>query len=132
MTPKILIIISMLALCGAFSGCQSPKISPDDTVRAIKEVDTQPTVIGTRTHPVYPAQLKAAGIEGKAVIEFVVDKNNGRIRDVRIVEATHNEFGPAAADAVKQWKMRPAVLGGKYVNCRIRVPVHFTLSNKTG
>lgn len=78
-----------------------------------------------RVPPVYPAALKAAGgPKGEAVIEFVIARD-GRARLPRIVSATHEEFGWAAATAVAQWVFKAPLRGGRPVEVKVSIPVGF-------
>jgi protein TonB len=80
-----------------------------------------------QTMPVYPFALRRQGISGYAVIAFIVDAE-GDVREVRVIQATHEEFGAAAVACVSQWKFQPGVRGGRKVNVRLSVPIHFDLS----
>jgi len=76
--------------------------------------------------PLYPAALKAAGgPAGQAEIEFVIDRD-GRARLPRVVSASREEFGWAAATAVAQWVFFPPRRGGQPVDVKVRVPFDFS------
>jgi len=78
-----------------------------------------------RVSPGYPASL--AGAErtaGRAVIEFVIDRE-GRARLPRIVSATREEFGWAAATAVAQWVFTVPRHGGEPLDVMVQVPFDF-------
>lgn len=56
--------------------------------------------------PVYPdAQLKL-GLEGSAKVDFTVNKA-GRVIDVALVAASHEDFGAALVTAVSSWVFKP-------------------------
>jgi TonB family protein len=78
-----------------------------------------------RLRPEYPQSLKAAGgPKGAAEIEFVIDRE-GRVRLPRIVSATLEEFGWAAATAVTQWVFKAPRRGGEPADVKVRVPFEF-------
>lgn len=78
-----------------------------------------------RVPPPYPAALKAAGgPKGEAVIEFVIARD-GRARLPRIVSATHEEFGWAAATAVAQWVFKAPLRSGQPVDVKVSIPMSF-------
>lgn len=78
-----------------------------------------------RVPPPYPAALKAAGgPKGEAMIEFVIARD-GRARLPRIVSATHEEFGWAAATAVAQWVFKAPLRGGQPVDVKVSIPMNF-------
>jgi TonB family protein len=74
--------------------------------------------------PLYPAELRGADPAGKAEIEFILDRE-GRCRLARIVAASREEFGWAAATAVERWVFNPPKRGGQPVDMRVRIPVEF-------
>jgi len=78
-----------------------------------------------RVAPAYPgALLKGGRPEGRAEIEFIIDRD-GRARLPRIVSATKDEFGWAAATAVSQWIFKAPLRGGQPVDVRVRIPFDF-------
>ncbi len=78
-----------------------------------------------RGFPVYPSSLRAERPAGKAVIEFVIDRD-GRVRLPRVVSATHEAFGWAAATALSQWVFEPPQRQGNPTEIRVSIPVDFT------
>ena len=50
---------------------------------------------------------------------------DGRVLFPRIVSASHEDFGWAAATAVAQWKFNPPMRNGQRVDVRMVVPVMF-------
>jgi TonB family protein len=77
-----------------------------------------------RVVPVYPEALASEKPAGQAVIEFVIDRD-GRARLPRIVSATREEFGWAAATAVAQWLFRAPTRGGAPTEVMVQIPVQF-------
>jgi TonB family protein len=77
-----------------------------------------------RGFPVYPQQLLAEHPSGRALIEFVIDRD-GRARMPRVVETTAPEFGWAGAAAIAQWVFERPLRGGQPVDVTVRVPVEF-------
>jgi TonB family protein len=76
--------------------------------------------------PPYPIYLRQAAIEGEALISFVVNPD-GRVEAGEIVRASEAEFGPAALEAVRQWRFAPAIKDGQPVPLRMQVPIIFSL-----
>jgi TonB family protein len=75
--------------------------------------------------PVYPGRLLAEKLSGGATIQFIVDRD-GRCRMARIISATREEFGWAAATAVGQWVFDPPRRGGQSADVKVTVPFHFS------
>jgi TonB family protein len=66
----------------------------------------------------------ASGDKGDAVIEFVIDRD-GRARLPKIVSASREEYGWAAATAISQWVFSAPTRGGKPTEHRVQLPVVF-------
>ena len=83
--------------------------------------------------PVFPDLLRQAGVHGKVVLEAVVD-TSGRIlpSSVSVVSATHPGFVSAARQALLTTLFRPAMVGGRPVRMRVRIPYEFTIRNGMG
>ncbi|MHC4600789.1 MAG: energy transducer TonB [Planctomycetota bacterium] len=85
------------------------------------EIDRPPRPL-KRITPAYPSRARRRGIEGFAVLRFVVDAR-GRVRDVRITAWEGTEtFGEAAERALLRWTFSPGRRGGKAVavRCQLR------------
>ncbi len=77
-----------------------------------------------RGFPVYPKSFTSERPAGKATIEFVIDRG-GRARAIRIMDATADEFGWAAAAAITQWVFEPPQRNGQPTDVMVRIPVEF-------
>jgi protein TonB len=75
--------------------------------------------------PEYPALALAARVEGRVVIDCVIDED-GRVVEVAVLEG-HVLLQAAAADAVRQWRYRPTLLNGVRVPVRLQVVVSFRI-----
>jgi TonB family protein len=83
---------------------------------------------GTRP-PRYPEALRAGGVEGSAVLRFVVD-TMGRVEagSVHVVRADHPLFAEAARAALAAARFRPAEVAGRPVRQLVEQAFAFTLS----
>lgn len=79
--------------------------------------------------PTYPEMLRTAGIEGRVVVEFVVD-STGRVRDgsLKVVEASHELFTTSVRRTLPSLRFIPARVQGHKVAQRVRVPFEFEMS----
>ena len=78
--------------------------------------------------PRYPDILRQAGVEGRVVVEAVIDTTGRAEREgLRIVSSSHVLFAPEARALVLGSHYRPARFGGRAVRVRILVPVAFAL-----
>jgi TonB family protein len=80
-----------------------------------------PRRVGT---PVYPAEAKAAGIEGVVIAEIVVNEQ-GSVTDAKVLRSIPL-LDDAALAAVKTWQYEPTLLNGQPVPVRMTVTVNFT------
>ena len=78
----------------------------------------------------YPADAKAAGKEGRVIVQFVVRKD-GSVSDVSVVRSVGNvSLDNEAVRVVSSMpKWSPGTQGGKPVNVQYTLPVQFKLSD---
>lgn len=92
----------------------------------LANLDQQPTA-RFQAKPVYPFEMRRAGINGEVLVAFIVD-SNGDVREAYAVRSTQREFEAAAIQAVSKWKFRPGKKGGRNVNTKMNVPIVFNIS----
>jgi TonB family protein len=95
------------------------------TVYAMTALDLRP-VAKFQARPRYPDDMRAAGISGEVVVDFVVD-NNGDVQKAFALRSSQREFEAAAVEAVSKWKFKPGQKGGSEVATRMQVPIVFTI-----
>ncbi len=93
----------------------------------LSALDQQPAV-QMRPVPQYPFELRRLGVEGEAMIDFIV-ASDGTVQAARIIKSTHPEFGDAALAATQKWKFKPGMKSDRAVNVHMQVPIVFKLSN---
>ena len=78
--------------------------------------------------PAYPDILRQAGVEGEALVSFVVD-TTGRvdISTFKIIRATHDLFGVAVKNALPRMRFFPAELGDRKVRQLVQQPFSFAI-----
>ena len=83
--------------------------------------------------PVYPDLLRQAGVQGRVVLEAVVD-TTGRVLSpsISVVSATNPGFVAPARQALLATLFRPAMIGGKPVRMLVRIPYEFAIRNGPG
>lgn len=86
------------------------------------ETPPQPYV---KSQPVYPSQLLNKRIGGKVEIACVIDANGG-LSSCKVRKSSGNgALDQAALKAVRKWKFKPAVRGGRKVRATCVVPFNF-------
>lgn len=83
--------------------------------------------------PEYPELLRQAGVQGRVVLEAVVD-TTGRVlaASILVVSRTNPGFVVPARQALLATLFRPAMVGGRPVRMRVRIPYEFAIRNGTG
>jgi len=76
----------------------------------------------------YPPLLRQAGIQGRTVLEFVVDAR-GRVEagTIKVIQSSHPQFATAARAAAPAMRFSPARVNRRPVRVLVRVPFDFTL-----
>jgi protein TonB len=85
-----------------------------------------PAVVVVQPPPRYPAPLQTLGLEGRVVVEFVID-TTGHVEpgSVRALESTHPAFEKAAHESIRKSRFEPARLSGHAVRQLTRQSVRF-------
>ena len=81
-----------------------------------------------QSNPVYPFEMRRAGIEGNVLVGFIVD-SKGNVREAYPIRSTHREFESAAVQAVSKWRFRPGKKGGRAVNTKMQIPIVFSITD---
>jgi periplasmic protein TonB len=78
--------------------------------------------------PVYPFELKRAGITGTVTVGFIITSAGG-VRDPYIISSSNREFEQPAIQGVLKWKFRPGKKAGAAVDARATITIPFTLNS---
>lgn len=92
----------------------------------ISSLDQRPEA-RVRIKPVYPFEMRRAGVKGEVVVGFILD-TNGDVRDPYIIRSSSPAFEQPAIDAVLKWKFKPGKKGGAAVNTRVSQQLSFSLN----
>lgn len=77
----------------------------------------------------YPPEAKAQKIEGKVVLDLLIDAN-GVVREAKLVSGPGHGLNEAALGAIRNFKFRPAQVNGKPVAVRIPFTYNFLLKSE--
>jgi len=95
-------------------------------------VEQQPELIGglqqLQANVDYPELARQAGIEGRVVVSFIVNKE-GEVESPKVVRGIGGGCDEEALEAVKNAKFKPARQRGRPVKVRYSLPVTFRLSS---
>ena len=101
----------------ARSGVVNRRVKVGGSVRPPKKlVDVRPE---------YPADARAAKIQGVVILGIVIGEN-GSVIDTMVLRSIP-ELDQAAIDAVNQWQFEPTLLNGEPVEIELTVTINFTL-----
>ncbi len=93
----------------------APVVAAEPSVYDAAEVESEVAVV-SGFRPEYPAALRAAGIEGRVVAQFVVTIDGKTDREsIRILSATNDLFAASVRQALIKSVFRPARIGSKRV-----------------
>lgn len=115
---------------GGTGGGDSSMTGGGDPVYDERHPDiTPPVQRASRAYPRYPDLARKAGVQGTVVLLIVIGAD-GRVGEIEVLRTPDPRFGfdLAAIEAVKQWRYRPALLGGRPVAVQASVTFEFTLS----
>ncbi len=117
---------------------QSPPPSPEEEDKEESEeereifvvVEEQPELIGgmaaLQKAVEYPKMARKAGIEGRVIVQFVVDEH-GNVQNPTVTRGVHTLLNEAALEAVKKQKFKPGKQRGEPVKVQMSLPVSFEL-----
>jgi RNA polymerase sigma factor (sigma-70 family) len=91
------------------------------------DLDEKPKPVA-REPPVYPPELRKAGIEGEATVSFIVD-SSGKVLEARAVKSSRPEFEAPCVAAVSNWQFEPGRIKGQPVNTQVVLPITFKMDN---
>jgi protein TonB len=92
------------------------------------QVERPVTILSDSPMPVYPAELKAARVEGEVLAQFVVG-TDGRAKPetLKILKSSHGSFTDAVRAVLPQMQFSVASIGGRKVAQLVQQPFTFAL-----
>ncbi len=102
----------------------------EEVALAESAVDERPTLVpGSCQSPVYPILLRSARVEGRVVLQYVVD-TDGRVdaSSITTLQSAHRQFDDAARRALVTCRYRPARAANRPVRVMVQTPFNFALT----
>jgi protein TonB len=92
------------------------------------QVEKRVEKIGSEA-PEYPSSLKASGVEGQVLVQFVVNES-GRYESgtLKILNSSNPAFSAAVKDALPRMRFSAAQIGGRKVQQLVQMPFQFHLT----
>lgn len=79
--------------------------------------------------PIYPAELRAAGVEGEVIAQFVVDTTGrAEMASFKVLKSNHEQFTASVREALAGMRFTTADVNGRKVRQLAQVPFVFGLS----
>jgi TonB family protein len=134
-----LLAATAVLLTGAFAATRLPlrptsappsgSVSPPGPVPAqVYEIGTLPSPkLLDGPSPVYPAEAKARGLQGRAVLEILILETGDVAPEHRVLLADDPLFADATWEAVSRWKFEPPMADGHPVRLKHVVSINFHL-----
>jgi TonB family protein len=89
--------------------------------------NVQQFMILRKAPPVYPEDLRLAGIEGRVVVRAIISKDGDVLSPQSASADVHPRLVEAAINAVRQWKYRPTLLNGQPIETPTEIVIVFSL-----
>lgn len=75
----------------------------------------------------YPSDSREAGIQGQAVVQFVIDKD-GQVKDIKVLNGVSHDIKQEVIRLVNEMpKWKPGIQKGMPVNVLFTLPIKFRL-----
>ena len=92
-------------------------------------VEQKPIALARHVNFVYPRTAKLAGMNGSALVQFVVDTlGRPKPESITCIQATYKDFADAAVAAVKMMEFVPASIEGHKIEQLVQYPIDFKLN----
>lgn len=108
------------------------KKKEDDSEDFFVAVEQQPKLKGGQkwlyNHIKYPDMARKAGIEGRVIVQFIVDEN-GNVENPHVIRGIGGGCDKEALRVVKQAHFTPGRQRGKAVRVQFSLPIVFKLNN---
>ena len=106
-----------------------PAVTLDSGVFFEYQVE-RPVTVRFAPPPSYPDELKAAGVEGDVLVQFVVDTLGlAEMRSYRVLRSTNAAFDQAVKEVLPRMRFVPARLRGHAVRQFVQLPFNFALAH---
>lgn len=142
--PVVRVVLLSTIAAGAIAAACSPRLASDLTgprstasptltktlangpVYFEYQVERAVTALKGSPSPVYPAALKAAGVEGRVLVQFVVDeKGVAELGTFKVLKTDQPEFEKAVREILSEMRFDPALIGNKAVKQLVQQPFMF-------
>lgn len=108
-------------------GGTGPVVSDQPYMEAVVE-ERPERIDGTCSQLRYPAILQQASMQGRVMIEFIIDTLGRAERgSLRVVSSFHPLAETPAKETVQSCRYRPGRIQGRAVRVRVQIPINFQI-----
>src|SRR4051812_9075567 len=101
----------------------------ENELRKPGPIEEKPIALAKHVNFVYPRTAKLAGMNGSALVQFVVDTlGHPKPESITCMQATFKDFADAAVAAVKMMEFVPASIEGHKIEQLVQYPIDFKLN----
>jgi TonB family protein len=109
------------------SGFLNNVAKPTDWNSALLSVGpVYPPMVLTRVEPEYTDEARKARFQGTVVLEAIL-REDGSADDIRVIRSLGFGLDESAISAIKQWRFKPAMRGGKPFPLLLKIEFNFQL-----
>jgi protein TonB len=109
-------------------GGSGPVVDPGQTYFDF-QVEKPAMALPGNPGPAYPDMLRSSGVEGEALMQFIVDTTGRAERgSIKVLKASHELFGAAVQSVLPRMRFLPAEVGGRKVRMLVQQSFAFSLN----
>jgi TonB family protein len=113
---------------GVEGGVANGLVPNSDAIYTTAIVEEQPELL-SGPHPAFPELLKQAQIQGRVIVQAVIDTaGRAEPNSIKVLQSPNPGFNPSAVDAVRRSLFRPARVHGRAVRVLIQIPYDFKIT----
>ncbi len=106
----------------------APPVIEEEMIYLASQVQNPASVDPASAAPAYPEELRSRGVEGKAVVQFVVDASGlADTTSFSVLDATHQEFVGAVRAVLPRMRFVPGEQDGMRVRQLVEIPFTFKI-----
>lgn len=112
-------------------GAASTTGSDTDEPRFASQVDKPAVARSGNPIPKYPSLLERSRIEGRVLVQFVVDTlGNAEMGSFKVLDSSNELFAQSLQATLPKWRFYPAEAGGRKVKQVVQLPLIFVAPHR--